>query len=135
MSLLTWEDKYKVGVAEFDEQHKKLIDLINKLYEAMKSGHGKEILKDILNESIEYAKYHFQNEEKYFTKYGYPNTSEHIEEHNSFRKSVLDLKKRSDEGKTVVTSELMLFLKQWLISHIQVTDKKYGPYLNEKGLR
>ena len=64
MPLFVWEDKYKVGVKEFDEQHKKLIELINKLYDAMKQGHGKDVLKSIVNDLFEYTKYHFETEEK-----------------------------------------------------------------------
>ncbi len=134
MSLLTWNKKYKVGITEFDEQHKIIIALINKLYDAMKEGDGKVVLKDILNELIAYTKYHFENEEKYFVKFDYPGKAEHVKEHNDLRKSVSDLKKRSDELKPVFTMELMTFLKQWLLNHIQGTDKKYGSYLNEKGL-
>lgn len=123
-----------VGITEFDEQHKKLIALINKLYDAMKEGDGKKVLKDILNELIAYAKYHFESEEKYFVEFNYSGKAEHVEEHNSFRKSVSDLKKRSDEGKPVFTMELMTFLKQWLVTHIMDSDKKYGKFLNEKGV-
>ena len=134
MSLLIWNEKYTVGVTEFDDQHKKLIVLINSLHDAMKGGHGKEVLKDILNELNEYTIYHFDNEERYFAKFNYPSRIEHVKEHVVFKKTVSDLKKKSDEGKMIFTIDLMNFLKKWLLDHIQGTDKKYGPYLNAKGL-
>lgn len=135
MSLVNWNEKYTVGIAEFDEQHKKLMELYNKLYDAMKEGRGKDVLQGILNDLINYAKYHFESEEKCFAKFNYPGKSEHLKEHDDFRKSVMDLKKKADAGNPVITTELMHFLKDWLLNHIQGTDKKYGPYLNERGLK
>ena len=134
MPLFVWEDKYKVGVKEFDEQHKKLIELINKLYDAMKQGHGKDVLKSILNDLFEYTKYHFETEEKYFSDYKYPDKNEHVKVHNELRNKVIDLRNKLDNGTTVISSELMKFLKEWLVNHIMDSDKKYGPFFNEKGV-
>lgn len=134
MPLFVWEDKYKVGVKEFDEQHKKLIELINKLYDAMKQGHGKDVLKSILNDLFEYTKYHFETEEKYFSDYNYPDKNEHVKVHNELRNKVIDLKNKLDNGTTVISGELMKFLKEWLVNHIMDSDKKYGTFFNERGV-
>jgi len=34
----------------------------------------------------------------------------------------------------VLSLEVMNFLKDWLMNHIQGSDKKYGPYLNSHGI-
>ncbi|MBU3160274.1 bacteriohemerythrin [Clostridium frigoris] len=134
MVLFVWEDKYKVGIAELDEQHKTLIGLINKLYNAMKQGHGKDVLKSILDDLLGYVKYHFGTEEKYFTKYNYINKNEQIKSHNDFKNTVIEFKKKFEDGNTFISTELMNFLKNWLGTHILESDMKYGKFLNEKGV-
>ena len=134
MSLFVWEDKYKVGIAELDRQHKTLIGLINKLYDAMKEGHGKDVLKAILDDLFEYAKYHFGTEEKYFSKYNYINKLEQIKAHTEFKNTVVEFKNKLDAGNVFISIELMNFLKEWLSTHIMESDKQYGKFLNEKGV-
>ena len=34
-----------------------------------------------------------------------------------------------------LSMEVMIFLKNWLVNHIQGSDQKYGPHLNSKGIR
>ena len=31
--------------------------------------------------------------------------------------------------------DLMNFLRNWLVNHIQKVDREYGPWLNEHGVR
>ncbi|HTX86578.1 MAG TPA: hemerythrin domain-containing protein, partial [Candidatus Nanoarchaeia archaeon] len=79
MPEIKWEDKFSVGVKELDEQHKKIIEIINRLT-AMDSAadfSGEEILK-ILRELNDYAHYHFTNEEIYFREFDYPKAESHI---------------------------------------------------------
>jgi len=132
MPFMEWNDKLLTGVKECDEQHKKLVNLINELYEAMKQGKGKEIIDKILNELASYADYHFSTEEKLMTKYGYPELSIHKKEHESFKKKVKEFVERKAKGEVTLSVEIMNFLKDWLFHHIMETDKKYGPFLSQK---
>lgn len=135
MALLTWEDKYKVGISKIDDQHKKIVELINKLYDSMAEGRGKDVLKSILNDLVEYTKYHFQTEEKYFEDYKYQNKNEHKKEHEDLKNKVTELKGKVDIGKAVLSTEIMQFLKQWLVNHIVESDKKYSTFLISQGVR
>jgi len=38
------------------------------------------------------------------------------------------------DNKLGITLEVMNFLKDWLSHHILSVDKKYAPFLNEKGI-
>ncbi|MDM7202652.1 MAG: bacteriohemerythrin, partial [Thermodesulfobacteriaceae bacterium] len=130
--LMEWSDKLITGVKEADEQHKKLVQLINELYDVMKQGKGKEILDKVLNELVNYAKYHFNTEETLMTKYGYPELKIHKAEHESFIKKVNEFMEKKAKGEVTLTMEVMTFLKEWLVKHIMGTDKKYGPFLTAK---
>jgi len=134
MALLVWTNSMSVNIKEIDEQHKRLVDLINQLHDAMKSGKGQEALGKILSELADYTVYHFGTEEKLFKQYGYPEYARHKKAHDDLTKQVMEIKKSFDAGSSVVTVEVMNFLKDWLTKHILDADKKYTPYLNSKGV-
>jgi len=128
MALIEWDTKLSVTVPEFDEEHKKLIRMINSLHEAMKSGKGKELLTKILDDSTEYALKHFAHEEKIMVEYRYPEYKAHKALHGEFIKTVTELIKRHEQ-KLLQAGQLLNILKEWLINHINNVDKKYGPFL------
>ncbi len=133
--FLQWGPQFSVNIKEIDEQHKKLINMVNTLHSAFSTGKSKSVISNILNELIEYTVYHFGTEEKYFKEYDYPEKDAHIKIHQDLAKKVLDFKDAFDSGKTTVSIELLKFLRDWLSNHICITDKKYSKFLNEKGLR
>lgn len=134
MAFFTWDDKYSVGIKELDYQHQQLISMLNDLYAAMQEQKANDILGSILVKLVNYTKNHFATEEKYFAQYGYPDAANHIKEHVSFTGQVLKFKEDFDAGRTTMSVSVTSFLKNWLISHISGTDKKYTPYLSSKVL-
>jgi len=135
MPLMTWNDKMSVGVALLDNDHKKLVGMLNQLFDAINSGQGKESLGHILDGLVDYTKIHFANEEKLFAQTGYPEAVAHKKEHDTLTQQVLDVQKKYKAGATGTLSlEVMNFLKTWLVNHIQGNDKKYTPHLNSKGV-
>jgi len=135
MALITWNDSMSVNVEEIDKQHQKLVQIINDLHDAMREGKEKEVLGNILTRLIDYTSYHFSTEEKYFDKFGYPDSDPHKKEHRDLLEQVFEFRKAFDEGKALLTIELMNFLKDWLTHHMQGSDKKYGHFFNERGLK
>lgn len=134
MALMTWDDKFSVNVKEIDNQHKRLVEMLNELHSAMSVGKGKDALGKVLQSLIDYAASHFATEEKYMTKFNFPGYAQHKTEHDKFVKQVLDFQAGFNSGKLALSTEVLQFLKDWLVKHIQGTDKKYGPFFNEKGL-
>lgn len=135
MALLTWGDQFKVNIAEIDNQHRKLFDMVNEMHDAMKAGKASEVTGKILVGLVDYTKMHFAVEEKYMSQYNYPEYSKHKAEHDALTKKATDLLAQHKEGKPVLSFDLMDFLKKWLTDHILITDKKYGPFLNSKGIK
>ncbi len=125
MELIKWSDKYSVNNFLLDSQHKKLIGIINELHTAMKVAGGKEILQTIFDELIWYTKEHFKTEEQIMQKFNYPAFKEHKLEHEKLTEKALQLQKDFKDGKSLITINTMNFLKNWLINHIEGTDKKY----------
>ncbi|MBI4745054.1 MAG: hemerythrin family protein [Deltaproteobacteria bacterium] len=136
MPIITWSSNLSVNVAEMDRQHRKLIDMINELFDAMSSGKGKDTIGKILDGLTEYTKTHFASEERMMQLHNYPELSTQQSEHIKLTKQVTDLHERfkSASGSLSITLETMNFLKDWLQNHILQNDKKYGPYLNCRGV-
>ncbi len=135
MPLMTWNERLSVGVKLLDDDHKKLVGMVNQLYDAIQGGKGKESMGPILDGLIDYTKVHFAHEEHLFVQTGYPASSAHKKEHDDLTRQVLDVQQKYKAGVNGTLSlEVMNFLKNWLVNHIQGSDQKYGPYLNSKGI-
>ena len=134
MALISWNESLSVNVAEVDRQHKKLIDLIVELNNAMKQGKGKEVLGGIIDALTDYTITHFGFEEKHFDKLNYPDKDIHKKAHADFIKKIQAFKTEFDNKKLGLSIEVIDFLSDWLQTHIKVTDKKYGPFFNENGI-
>jgi len=135
MAFLNWNDNLNIGILQIDVQHKNLVNMINQLYEAMSTGKGKEVVGKIVKEMAGYTITHFGTEEKLMQQHGYPELSQHKKEHELFVKKVQEFSSEIQKGNLIITSNVANFLKEWLIKHIQGTDKKYGPFLKEKGVK
>lgn len=135
MPLITWTDSFSVKVEEIDTQHKKLVEIINKLYDAMKVGKSKDVMGEILTNLISYTATHFKTEEIYFDLYSFPENETHKADHKKFVETVTKFKKDFDSGNATVSLEVMSFLRDWLTKHINGTDKRYTKCFNDHGLR
>ena len=125
MALMEWDDSLSVNVTEIDNQHKKIVDHLNDLNDAMKERKGKEVMDNILESLLEYAATHFATEEKYFDQYNYTKTTAHMKEHTNFVIDIMEFKKDFDDGKITLSIDVMHFLKDWLAKHINVSDKHF----------
>jgi hemerythrin len=133
MPLLTWNDSYSVKVGRFDEEHKKLVSLLNALHQAMAAGSGRAVMAPVIREMQNYAATHFQNEEKLMERTGYPALPSHRLRHDEFVAQVQKFSQDWEENR-ISTVEVIHFLRDWLLNHIQKTDRLYGPHLNAHGI-
>lgn len=134
MELITWSDELNVNIKIIDQQHKKLIDLLNSLFLSMLEGQAQSLINKIVDELINYAEYHFETEEKYFEEYEYPGAHSHKIQHSYYKDEILNFKTDLMHGKSTVPVDVFNFLKDWLKEHIMNSDKKYSKYLNSKGV-
>jgi hemerythrin len=134
MSAVQWSDDLSSGFKEIDDQHKELINRVNKLLDACNSGKGRQEIGDTLNFLADYVVEHFNSEEKYMKQYNYPGLNEQIEQHKYFVSYVGELKNEFDKnGPSIsLTMKLSKNLVEWLVNHIMKIDKKAGAFLKEK---
>lgn len=134
MSLVTWSNDYGVKVRQFDEQHRKLFDIVNELYDAMRDGKGTQVVNKVLDSLVSYTQAHFSAEERLMRLYEFPGYSSHKKLHDQLVSQVRDFQGRAEKDPGAVTLAVMTFLKNWLVQHIQGEDANYGPFLNGKGI-
>ena len=133
MPFMEWNASLDLGIAEFDNQHKQLVALLNDLYDAMRGGHGKDVIGRILESLVQYTKTHFVDEEWFLKHNAYPDLAAHKAEHVLLTRQVLDAQKRyMAQGSGSLSVELLDFLKTWLSTHIQKSDLKYRDYLSSR---
>jgi len=135
MALIEWDDTYSVNVAEIDRQHKRLAALINELNDAMRERKTKDVLGQIISRLSLYTETHFSTEEKFFDQFNYPETETHVKEHKDFIKKINEFKQSFDENRLMLSIDVLDFLKEWLVKHIQGSDKKYSLFFNRHGLK
>ena len=128
MAIITWNDNFSVGIRQFDDEHKVLIEIINKLYDAMKNGNSKLVMAEIIEKLIKFALQHFTNEENLMLRKKYPFYEQHKRDHEEFSIRIVEYKKLHRQ-KILHASQLMRVLRNWIINHICTSDKKYENYL------
>lgn len=134
MAFVDWKPEYSVGHMEIDQQHKKLVGIINQLHDAMKAGGRPEELMRIMDELVSYTRYHFAHEEKLMEKAGYTDLAAHRRVHRAMVEQVEKLRQEAGSSRAGFSIKLMGFLKNWLTDHILGTDRKYAPALKSAGV-
>jgi len=135
MAFFTWTESMSVGVTEFDNHHKRLVELLNTLFDAMGEGKGKEVIGNVLDELVKYAEYHFQAEESKMKEFGYPAFVGHQAEHIKFVEEVTTFYRKYKSVDIFISVDMLHFLKDWLSNHILKTDMAYKPFFVNKGIK
>jgi len=125
-TYVAWKPFYSVGHPALDAQHKQIIGVINDLYAAMSQGEERAALESLLDRLVQYTKTHFAYEEQVMQQHDYPGLTHHKRLHDRLRQRTADL--RAHLG-LVTGVDLLHFLKEWWLEHIQGQDKQYAPYL------
>ncbi|MDQ7032595.1 MAG: bacteriohemerythrin [Desulfonauticus sp.] len=134
-NIISWGPAFELGIKAIDQQHKKLVEMVNQFHKKLLQGVSPQDLNELIGKLIEYTATHFKTEEQFFAKYGYPEIEIHKKIHEKLVAQVLEFKERIEKGEKNVYYNLASFLKTWLANHICVTDRRYAPFLKEKGLK
>lgn len=127
-----WKQQHRIGVSGLDRQHKELLDAVNALHEAFRSGKSQEEMDRIFQHLIDCSHKHFAEEEKTMRATHYPGYAAHKAEHEVLHQQLLDLQKRLKEGQEVFSVEVVYFLRHWVMHHVVEADKEYGRFLESE---
>lgn len=122
---LEWEEKYSVGVPEIDKQHQQLFTVVNELIDIIGGHFEQERVSRVIGELLEYKKFHFATEEKYFKEFNYEGAAEHILEHQKFGEKLNKVQAECGDDLIKFSFALIEFVEDWLIDHLMNEDQKY----------
>ncbi len=83
---------------------------------------------------MDYTKRHFGDEEDLIRKHDYDGLGDQEAQHKHFVKKMSEIQQQVKTGNSMVTMDLMDFSKDWLVKHIQGTDKDYQAFFKSKGV-
>ena len=132
MAFLQWSNSYALNLKDVDEQHEKLFELVNTLYDSGVNGDEQNSLGIILDELIDYTVYHFETEEKLFIKHAYPKYNQHKEQHDDLTKQVLTLQEQFRAKKVTIAFDVLDFLSDWLKKHTMESDLEFAVFLKDR---
>ena len=129
--FMPWKKEYVLGIPLIDKQHKILVGLTDDLYEACREGivSAEATFREASHTVVDYVKIHFSTEEKIMDKTGYPGATAHKGEHRAFVAKFLNELSEFEKGKAFVYYDFAHFLRDWILNHVSVTDKKMVEYV------
>jgi len=129
-----WKEEYSVGVRALDLDHQKLLNLLNQFNTAYDYAMSEEYERQALKDLTDYTQYHFTREEKLMADNNYPDLEAHKIQHQVMIDEIKRLEARYNEEGHEAFEEVSQFLSDWLINHINGTDKQYTKHLNDCGI-
>ena len=124
MPIFSWYNKYSINNDVIDNQHKKLFDIFNNLFDTCVGGDKEKLSAAVVDELVLYSDYHFKTEEQYMKDIRYDDIDRHIKLHDTFRQKVIEFKRNKQLGEHELCHELLLYLSKWLMHHVMEEDKK-----------
>ena len=134
MSQIKWDQSFSVNNTVIDNQHKKWIDIYNRMDRVLLEGDldsQRDINAEALQAMLDYSRYHFEFEEEYLYSIGYSDIVKHARLHKDFDTLIYQYYRKVCDGDTVLNTELLKVIKSWLLNHILVEDKKYSQFAND----
>jgi hemerythrin-like metal-binding protein len=129
---IQWNEINSVGIAALDDEHQRLVGLINDLFDTISDAGGSDtlpFLRKTLEGIASYTNVHFEHEESTLATAQYPDLEKHRLMHQAFQREFLKMRDRYMRWPTYSGArEILQFLRQWWVSHINRVDIAYAPY-------
>jgi len=129
VSLLVWNPEWNTGIELIDLQHRSLLLQVDGLLEAIHSNDMEDRLPGLLAFLSEYVEQHFRMEETQMEASAYPGFAAHLAIHDDMRQQVVALVARYQLDSHAVTEEVLDFVTDWLIKHINGEDRRMARFL------
>jgi hemerythrin len=132
-SILNWCKGFEIGVEEIDKEHESIIEHFKKLYNSIKEGYVNDYFPELIKFLEHYINTHFEHEEKLQIECNYPQRKSHKKLHEDFKIQINDVitKYNKEEFKKADFINLTLMIKEWLVHHILIEDKKISDFLKQ----
>ncbi len=132
MPITKWTDEFSIGVDEIDRDHKRLLELLNDLHDAVEAGASRAILGNALDGVMLYVNYHFAHEEGLLLRMSYPGYEKHRQQHQSLMVTVKEVHESfQSQASDALPRQVPEFLTNWLFEHVLRADRAFSLYIEE----
>ena len=134
MAAFKWKEEYNLNIEEIDKQHKKLMEIGERAYDIaiIDDGYDRyDEIMTIIDELLEYTKYHFEYEENMLKEYNYNHVHDQAEAHEIYVNKINQVASREDidDNQRKIILEIIDFLSEWISKHIMIADRGYAVFL------
>ena len=126
MTFIVWDDSLDLNINMINDEHKILINLMNKLYDQNQDNAPMETLKATLSELSTYAAKHFEDEENYMASINFSDIEAHRAIHQRLLKRISAFSQEYANSDGKISGDFFMFLKIWVTAHIKGIDVKYA---------
>jgi hemerythrin-like metal-binding protein len=135
MLVARWSDRYSVNIAEMDGQHKKLLNLMNGLDEAIQKRREDKQIAAIVEDLNDCVEVHFREEEKLMESLNYPQLDAHKSQHLHFLVQFHMMYSAYQSGHLELVQIFIQYLKNWFAFHMFSEDRTYGAFVESRKTR
>lgn len=132
MQKLRWDPCLETGIEEIDWEHRRLLNIANRLLDAVARGRGEVAVRPVTRDLTRHAEEHFANEEKFMLEMGYPRLEEHQAEHRKMAEGLAEFTAALDSEAPPGAKELSAIMSHWLLDHILKNDKEYAAFSRQR---
>jgi hemerythrin len=124
MGLLHWDDRYSVGIAAVDHEHKELIELVNRLYDQATAQREKEAVIGFFGDLFKAVSAHFALEERFMRERGYDQLTQHKNDHERLLDEIRDIMEDFEASSKFDDRALAGALDAWFSRHFETHDAR-----------
>jgi len=128
---IEWKEEYEIGVAHIDFQHRKLVNLLERLRQSLGQGLDNPVVGTTLKSIVDYTQSHFADEEKLMRQIGFVGIEEHTLLHRQLLSEVASILQKLKKGGEFTPEDLLQFLVRWVTDHVIKEDTKIGVAFRE----
>ncbi|MFN4003884.1 MAG: bacteriohemerythrin [Hylemonella sp.] len=132
MAYFEWREDMAIDGGPIDAEHRKLVDLVNRLHDATSVGQGRQVVGALLQELILDTATHLQHEEALMQELGFADLPQHRQGHQAFVAELQRLQEQWRQGRLSVAAQLSTLLRDWLSLHIRRHDKELHEFIRRK---
>ena len=124
--LIEWNDRYRIGHEEVDQQHQYIFKLRNSLESKITTGADRQDSLETIGALVDYALRHFADEEFLMQQIDFSGLARHRWRHSEFAGKVAEMATDWGSGKEISAEEIRDYLTEWLLDHILAEDMQIG---------
>lgn len=126
MPIRDWDNSLDLGIKEMNDDHREILDYINRIYDRDRAGASKMEILGLLKDLSIFTMRHFKREEELMKSFDYADYKPHCELHKHLLSQLSRFTNEYAEGTEKIPPSLLIFLQRWLTTHIMNIDKKYA---------